>query len=269
MNFSKEFAVKPGQKVNLTKFDPDDTGDFTDKAKANRLLKKNRDRLGKLQYLLYAENKRAVLVIFQAMDAGGKDGAIRNVFSGVDPHGCHVTSFKSPSLEELEHDFLWRIHRAAPMKGEIGIFNRSQYEDVLIARVRKLVPKEVWSKRYDQINRFERNLAANDVTILKFFLHISEDEQKERLQARLKDPEKNWKFNPGDLDERKLWDDYTEAYEDALSRCSTEWAPWFIIPSNKKWFRSLAVSEIVVESLGALDMKFPKPKCAVSKIVVE
>ena len=203
------------------------------------------------------------------MDAGGKDGTIRHVMTGVNPQGCKVTSFKAPSDEEIDHDFLWRIHKAVPGKGEIGIFNRSHYEDVLIVRVHDLVPKSVWSKRYAQINAFEQNLATSNATILKFYLHISKDEQKERFQERIDRPEKNWKVNPADFEERKYWDDYTRAYEEMLKRCSTDVAPWFVIPSNKKWFRNFAVSQIIVEALEALDMKYPKPTCDVSKIVLE
>ncbi len=267
MNFIKRFEVRPGRKFHLRDCDPGETGNVT-KASAQPLLAKNIQRLAELQYQLYAENKRALLIILQAMDAGGKDGTIRHVFSGLNPQGCRVTSFKAPSADELAHDFLWRIHRAVPAKGEIGVFNRSHYEDVLIVRVHNLVPKSVWSKRYEQINRFERHLADNHVVILKFFLHISKDEQKERLEARLRDPRKNWKFEPRDLEERKLWDDYRRAYEAALIRCSTDHAPWFIIPANKKWFRDLAISAIIVDTLEKLDMQFPKPKYDLAKLKV-
>jgi len=203
------------------------------------------------------------------MDASGKDGTIRHVMYGVNPQVCSVTSFKAPTSEELDHDFLWRIHNAVPPRGEIGIFNRSHYEDVLIVRVHDLVPKTVWSARYEQINDFEKMLSKNNVTILKFFLHISKDEQKERLQERLNDPTKNWKMNPEDLKERELWDDYQKAYEVAIEKCSTKYAPWYIIPANKKWFRNIAVSEIIIETLENLKMKFPKPAFDPSTIVVE
>jgi len=269
MNFGKRFRVTPGHKVKLSRFDPDDTAGFKDKSEAKDLLEKNISRLSDLQYLLYAENERALLIVLQAMDAGGKDGTIRHVMSGVNPQGCRVTSFKVPSAEEASHDFLWRIHKAVPARGGIGIFNRSHYEDVLIVRVHGLVPKSVWEQRYGQINAFERILADNNVTILKFFLNISKDEQKARLKSRLKDADKNWKISPADIDERKYWDDYMKAYEDALTRCSTDWAPWYIIPANGKWFRNLAVSQIIVETLERFDMKFPPPAHDLSKIVVK
>jgi PPK2 family polyphosphate:nucleotide phosphotransferase len=266
--FSERFLVKPGHKAKVHAIDPDSTAGFT-KPVAERLLKESTEKLIRLQYLLYAENKHALLIIIQAMDAGGKDGTIRRVFAGVDPHGINVTSFKAPTFEELEHDFLWRIHKAVPMRGKIGVFNRSQYEDILVARVRTLVSKAVWSRRYKQINRFEQSLAESGVVILKFFLHISKDEQKERLEARLHDPKKNWKVNPADFEERKYWDDYMEAYEDAINRCNAEWAPWFIIPANKKWFRNLIVSEIITETLDGLKMKFPPPMYDLSKIKID
>jgi PPK2 family polyphosphate:nucleotide phosphotransferase len=268
MNFRKSFIVKPGQKVRLSRFDPADTNGFDDKAAAAGLLQRNIERLAKLQDRLYAEHRHALLIVLQAMDAGGKDGTVRHVMSGVNPQGCRVTSFKAPTAEELAHDFLWRIHQAVPDKGEIGIFNRSHYEDVLIVRVHDLVPKSVWSARYAQINHFEQTLAASGVTILKFFLHISRAEQRDRLEARLHDPDKNWKMNPADLVERKRWDDYTIAYEDALSRCSTDWAPWFIIPANKKWFRNVAVSGIIVAALERLDPQYPKPAPGLAKLKV-
>jgi PPK2 family polyphosphate:nucleotide phosphotransferase len=269
MKFSKEFAVKPGKKVKLSRYDPDYTAGFKDKSEAEELLQKKIARLDELQNLLFAERKHALLVVLQAMDSGGKDGTIRRVMSGVNPQGCKVTSFKAPSAEELSHDFLWRVHHAVPARGEIGIFNRSHYEDVLVVRVHEMVPRPVWSRRFEQINSFEEILAKNGVKILKFFLHISKDEQKQRLQERIEVPEKNWKVNPGDFDERKLWNQYMEAYQDALSRCSTERAPWFVIPANKKWLRNLAVSAIIVEALESLDMKFPAPPCDLSKLILK
>ncbi|HEY2931788.1 MAG TPA: polyphosphate kinase 2 family protein [Acidobacteriota bacterium] len=269
MKFSKEFAVKPGKTVKLSRYDPDYTAGFKDKSEAEELLQKKIARLDELQNLLFAERKHALLVVLQAMDSGGKDGTIRRVMSGVNPQGCEVTSFKAPSAEEASHDFLWRVHHAVPARGEIGIFNRSHYEDVLVVRVHHLVPRPVWSRRYEQINAFEQILAENGVKILKFFLHISKDEQKKRLRERIEVPEKNWKVNPGDFDERKLWNQYMEAYQDALSRCSTERAPWFVIPANKKWLRNLAVSAIIVEALESLDMKFPAPPCDLSKLILK
>ena len=268
MKLSSKLVVKPGQKVKLADRDPDFTAGLKRKDAEER-VKKNIARLDALQYLLYAEDKHALLIVLQALDAGGKDGTIRHVMSGVNPQGCRVTSFKVPSDEEADHDFLWRIHKAVPRKGEIGIFNRSHYEDVLVVRVHDLVPESVWARRYDQINRFEENLAASGTAILKFFLHISKDEQKERFQDRIDDADKHWKVSPADFKERKSWDDYMAAYEEALRRCSTEHAPWFIIPANKKWFRNLAVSQIIVETLEGLHMKFPPPSCDVSKIVLE
>jgi PPK2 family polyphosphate:nucleotide phosphotransferase len=260
MDFRKHFIVPAGKKVNLSKFDPSFTGAYKDKAKAKEELEETSARLRTLQNVLYADSSKALLIVLQAMDTGGKDGTIRQVFSCVNPQGCRVTSFKAPSEDELAHDFLWRIHAAVPAKGYVGIFNRSHYEDVLIVRVHNLVPKEVWSRRYDQINAFENILAQNNITILKFFLHISKDEQLKRLEARQTDPEKNWKFNPEDLEERKRWNDYIKAYEEALSRCSTQSAPWFIIPGDHKWFRNLAVANIVTQALEDLKPRFPTPK---------
>lgn len=266
MNFTKRFVVKPGRKVRLSHHDPEETASLKDKQAAEEKLALNIKRLAELQYRFYAENRRALLVVFQAMDAGGKDGTIRHVMSGMNPQSCRVTSFKAPSTLERSHDFLWRIHHAVPGKGEIGIFNRSHYEDVLVVRVHDIVPKSVWAERYDQINRFEEHLVDNGTTILKFFLHISKDEQRQRLEERLHDPNKNWKISDADVTERRYWDDYVKAYEDVLRRCSTERAPWFVIPSNKKWFRNLAVSAIIVEALEKLDPQFPKPLPGLSKI---
>jgi PPK2 family polyphosphate:nucleotide phosphotransferase len=267
MNFSKRLVVKPEWKVDLGKWDTADTLGF-EKEDARELLSKNVARLSELQARLYAENRRSVLVVLQGMDASGKDGTVAHVMSGVNPQGCRVTSFKVPTPEEYAHDYLWRIHRATPGRGEISIFNRSHYEDVLIVRVHELVPESVWSKRYRQINEFEGMLAANGVHVLKFFLHISKKEQRDRLQERLLDPSRNWKFNPDDLGERKLWKQYMQAYEAALGRCSTTAAPWFVVPADKKWFRNLAVSQIIIETLEKLDPQFPKPASDLTKIVI-
>jgi len=267
-NLWKRFVVPPKTKLRLNRRPTDDTAGYKSKPDGLKTLRKNIARLHELQYVLYAENKRGLLVVLQAMDAGGKDGAIRHVMSGLNPQGCRVTSFKAPSEEELDHDFLWRIHKAAPRKGEVAIFNRSHYEDVLVVRVRSLVPKSVWSRRYAQINAFERILTANDIVIVKFFLHISKEEQRQRLQARLDNPRKNWKFQVGDLDERKLWDDYMAAYEAAISRCSTRRAPWFVIPADKKWFRNLAISEILVHILEGMRLELPKATSDLSDIRV-
>ena len=265
-NFSKELIATPGKKIKLDKWDPEDTLGWDKNHKMKASLAKTIEKLDELQYLLYAEHKRALLIVLQGLDAGGKDGTIRHVMAGVNPQGCRVTSFKKPTSEELSHDFLWRVHKAVPPVGDIGIFNRSHYEDVLIARVHNLVPKEVWSRRYDEINEFERTLEENNVKILKFFLHISKDEQKRRFQQRIDDKDRQWKISESDFAERKYWDDYTKAYEAALTNCSTKHAAWYVIPSNKKWFRNLAVSHIIVEALEELHMKFPAPTVDVSKI---
>jgi PPK2 family polyphosphate:nucleotide phosphotransferase len=263
MKFHQKLAVPPHKKVQLKDFDPDETFGFEKDHNTRRdekLMQKTIATLDELQYKLYAEANRSLLVILQGMDTSGKDGTIRHVMSGASPQSCKITSFKVPTATELAHDFLWRIHKATPEKGQIGIFNRSQYEDVLAVRVHKLVPKSVWSERYDQINEFEKHLAENGTTILKFFLHISNEEQKERILERIANPTKHWKLSPADLKERSYWDDYTEAYEDALNKCSTNYAPWFVIPANHKWFRNLAVSKIIVEALEKMDPKFPKPQ---------
>ncbi len=232
-------------------------------------LEKLNDKLEALQELLFAEHKHKVLIVLQAMDTGGKDGVIRRVFDGVNPAGVRVASFKAPTPEELDHDYLWRIHRQVPGKGEMVIFNRSHYEDVLVVRVHDFVPPEVWRKRFDQINEFEHILAESGTTILKFYLHIDKDEQKERLQARLDDPTKRWKFRLGDLEERKLWDEYMEAYEDVLSKTSTEHAPWYIVPANRKWYRDLVISSVLVETLEGLKMKYPESEENLDGVVIE
>jgi PPK2 family polyphosphate:nucleotide phosphotransferase len=258
--------VSPGSQVNLKKWDPADTLKYSRDQKTEAKLATTLKHLDALQYVLYAEKKRALLIVLQGMDAGGKDGTIRHVMTGFNPQGCRVTSFKVPSEEELAHDFLWRIHAAMPEKGMIGIFNRSHYEDVLVVRVHNLVPKKVWKQRYEQINSFEQMLTENHVKILKFFLHISPDEQKKRLEERLTDPRKFWKISKADLTERRFWNQYTEAYEDALSRCSTDWAPWFIIPANEKWFRNLAISRIILETMEDFNMAIPKPSVDIAQL---
>jgi PPK2 family polyphosphate:nucleotide phosphotransferase len=265
-NFTKELTVKLGKKLKLSKFDPDDTLGWNKNHAMKVSLDKNLKKLDSLQYLLYADRKHALLVVFQGLDAAGKDGTIRHVMSGVNPQGCTVTAFKVPSPEEAAHDFLWRVHRAVPPFGDIGIFNRSHYEDVLVVRVHNLVPKKVWSARYDQINKFEEFLHRNNVTILKFFLHISKDEQKKRLMERVDDPDKRWKISEADFAERKFWDDYVASYEDALTLCNTKVAPWFIIPANKKWFRNLAVSHIIAETMEQMNLKFPPPTIDIKKL---
>ena len=262
------YLVKPGRKLKLADYSTDDTGDFKDKADAAGPTEKHLKKLVKLQNVLYAQGKHALLVVLQAMDGGGKDGAIKHVFSGVNPQGCNVTSFKEPTPFELAHDFLWRVHDAAPQRGMIGIFNRSHYESVLVERVKKLVPEKVWSRRYDHINNFERLLADENTVILKFFLHISWEEQKKRMEKRLTDPTKNWKFSPSDLKERKRWDDYMEAYEDALRNCSTDYAPWFIVPADHKWYRNYVVSDTIVRGLEELGLKYPPPLKNADKVKV-
>ncbi|MDY7075321.1 MAG: polyphosphate kinase 2 family protein [Chloroflexota bacterium] len=264
------YCVKPGSHVDLSEWDPDDKSAFPEKKSAGRkrLLELNQE-LEELQELLYAEHRHKVLIVMQATDTGGKDGTIRHVFEGVNPQGVRVASFKKPTPEELDHDYLWRVHKQVPGKGEIVIFNRSHYEDVLVVRVHNLVPKRVWSRRYDHINEFERMLADEGTTILKFFLHIDLGEQKERLQARLDEPDKHWKFNPGDLEERKLWSDYAKAYEDAIGKTSTDWAPWYIVPANRKWYRNLVVGTVIVEMLKGLNMCYPEPAFDPAAINIE
>ena len=264
------YRVKPGEEVNLSKWDPDDKGDFKGgKEEGLAEVEKLNTRLEELQEVLYAEHRHKVLIVLQAPDTGGKDGVIRRVFDGVNPQGVRVASFKAPTEEELDHDYLWRVHKAVPGRGEMVIFNRSHYEDVLVVRVHNIVPPEVWKKRYEQINAFERHLAANGTTILKFYLHIDPEEQKQRLQARLDDPTKRWKFRLGDLEERKLWREYMEAYEEALSRTSTDHAPWYIVPANRKWYRDLVISSVLVETLDDLKMNYPEQEENLSGVVVE
>jgi PPK2 family polyphosphate:nucleotide phosphotransferase len=263
------YLVQLGKKLKLSDWSPDDTGPFKDKADALAKSEKQIERLSDLQNVLYAESKQSLLVILQAIDAGGKDGTIRHVFSGVNPQGCNVTSFKVPNELEKSHDFLWRIHAQVPRKGMIEIFNRSHYESVLVERVKKITPKEIWSKRYDHINAFERMLADEGVTILKFFLHISKEEQKHRMMARLDQQSKNWKFNPDDLADRALWEQYMEAYEDMMRECSTPHAPWYIVPSNHKWFRNWLISDVLVRTLTAMDPKYPPPIEGLEKIKIK
>lgn len=254
----KSLLVKPGSKIRLSQIDPNDTGSYKEGKDAGQkeILKLNL-RLESLQERLFAEHKHPVLVVLQGMDTSGKDGTIRAVFEGVNPQGVRVAGFKVPTPQELDHDYLWRIHQQTPGKGEIVIFNRSHYEDVLVVRVHNLVLPERWQKRFDQINAFERQLAEEGTTILKFFLHIDLDEQKQRLLERLEQPDKNWKFNPGDLKERALWADYQKAYEDVLEKTSTDWAPWYVIPANRKWYRNLTIGRILVDTLERLNPQSP------------
>ena len=250
------FWVEPGSKTLLKDHDPSDTREWTKKSALKALLPLRR-QLNELQQLLYATEKHGLLVVLQGMDTGGKDGVIKHVMSAFNPQGCQVSSFKVPSKDELAHDFLWRVHKVTPRRGMVGIFNRSHYEDVLVVRVNSLVPKAVWRRRYEAINEFEEILAESGVIVLKFFLHISKEEQKERLSDRLADPTEHWKFRAGDLDARARWNDYTVAYEEAINRCSTKHAPWYIIPADKKWYRNLLVSQILVKTLQSLEMEWP------------
>ena len=264
------YRIKPGQKVRLSKFDPNDTRLFKgDKAAAKKAIDKLTSELDPLQELLYAEHKHKVLVVVQGMDTAGKDGVIRKVFEGVNPSGVDVAAFKVPSPIEMDHDYLWRVHQVVPGKGQMVIFNRSHYEDVLVVRVHNIVPEDAWRKRYQQIADFERTLAEEGTTILKFYLHIDLDTQKERLQARIDDPNKHWKFNAGDLKERALWADYMKAYEDALEKTSTDVAPWYVVPANKKWYRDWVIASTLVETLKSLKMKYPENKDDLSKVVIE
>lgn len=266
----KKYRVSPKDKIKLKDWDPNDSSEFDgDKAAGKEHLLKLNAELEQLQEMLYAEGKHKVLVVLQGMDTSGKDGVIRHVFEGVNPQGVRVASFKVPTPEELSHDYLWRVHKVVPGKGEIVIFNRSHYEDVLVVRVHNLVPPKVWNKRYAQINAFEHMLADEGTTILKFFLHIDLDEQKQRLTERLEDPSKQWKFSVGDLGERKLWSDYMKAYEEALNRTSTPWAPWYIVPANRKWYRNLVIGEVLVNTLKELKMSYPAPKDDLTQVVIE
>ena len=256
---TKRYRIKPGTRVDLDDFDPDETKLIDDKDEALAKSEKSQERLAELQELLYAEHEHKILIILQGMDTSGKDGTVRHVMGGFNPSGVRVVSFKKPTSVELDHDYLWRVHRQVPATGEVVVFNRSHYEDVLVVRVHNLVPEKVWSKRYDHINEFERMLADSGTTILKIFLHISKDEQRQRLEARIQDAKKRWKFQHGDIEERKLWSDYVRAYEDALEKTSTKWAPWYVIPANTKWYRNYVVGAVVCRTLEKLDMRYPEP----------
>jgi PPK2 family polyphosphate:nucleotide phosphotransferase len=261
--------VAPGKQVHLRKITASATGDYKGKEESFERLAELQKRLGELQERLYAEDRRSLLLVFQAMDTGGKDGAVKSLLTGINPVGVQVTSFKAPTWEELDHDYLWRVHQRVPGRGLIGVWNRSHYEDVLVVRVHKMIDEATVQARFEQINAFEKMLSENGVTILKFFLHISKDEQKERLQARLDNPEKHWKFNEGDLKERALWDEYQRAYEDVLNHCSTAHAPWHIVPADKKWARNIAVAEATVAALEKMNPQFPKAEIDPTKIVIE
>lgn len=260
--------VQPGHRVRLANVDPGDTHGF-DKDAAIAQTATQLARLTELQDRFWADAKRSILVVLQGIDAAGKDGTIKKVMEAFNPQGCPVSSFKVPSAEELAHDYLWRVHQRVPRKGEIGVFNRSHYEDVLVVRVHGLAPKAVWSRRYDQINDWERMLSESGTTIVKFFLTIDRDEQRQRFQARYDDPTRRWKFSMGDLEERKLWDDYQAAFDDALSKTSTPWAPWYVIPANRKWFRNLAVSKILADTIAGLKPAYPPAPDLPPNLVIE
>ena len=260
--------VSPGAKIRLADVDPGAKPPVS-REDADREIEQLRERLLELQQTLYAEHARSLLIVIQAMDTGGKDGAIKKICSGLDPNGVYLTNFKVPSADERDHDFLWRVHHAAPRKGVIGIWNRSHYEDVLVPRVYQQISREVWRERCEDINAFERLLSRNGVVWLKFFLHISKEEQKERLEARLKDPSKHWKFNTGDLKERALWDDYQIAYEAVLNECATEHAPWHVVPADRKWARNLVLLQTIVSTLERMDPQYPAADFDPKTIVIE
>ena len=266
---TQSVTVPAGSEIRLADFDSRYVdGDWTKKSAAKQ-IESNTTSTRDLAHRLYAENRRSVLLVLQGMDTSGKDGTIRTVMTGINPQSCQIVPFKQPSTEELEHDFLWRIHQAVPRRGNIGIFNRSHYEDVLVVRVHGLVPEKQWRRRYDRINDFEQLLTDGGTTLVKCFLHISKREQRERLQARLDNPDKRWKFSHSDISERKLWDDYQRAYEDALTRCNTAHAPWHIIPADRKWYRNMVVSQILRETLEKLDPQFPPCEEGLDDVVVE
>ena len=266
MDYRKEFRVDPDAKLKLRKIDPSYKGKHTSEDEAKQEIEAYGQKLFRQQALLYAEHKHAILVVLQALDAGGKDGTIKHVFTTLNPQGASVASFKQPTSAELAHDFLWRVHPHAPGKGEIVIFNRSHYEDVLVTRVHKLIDKATWTARYRQIRDFESLLVADGTTILKFFLHISKEEQLARFGQRLDDPHRNWKISESDYSERAYWDDYIEAFEDAMQATSTKEVPWYVIPTNHKWFRNLAVSHIMAEALEDLKLDFPPPSVDLAEI---
>lgn len=266
-NYLKKLMVEPGSKIKLEDIDPAYHGKHDSQEAALPEIQAHLQKMDQLQYLLYAEKKHSLLIVLQGLDAGGKDGVVRHVISGMNPAACRVVGFKQPTAEELEHDFLWRVHPHAPNKGEVAIFNRSHYEDVLVVRVHKLVPEKVWHKRYDIINDFEKLLAVeNNTTILKFFLYISKEEQLARFKQRLDDPARQWKISDSDYKERDYWDDYIDAFQDMLRMTSTDRAPWFVVPSNHKWFRDLAISQIIARTLENMDMKLPEPTVDIADI---
>lgn len=259
--------LRVGERLSLGRYDPGETFGW-DKDEAKEALADELEQLAELQTRLFAEGKRSLLVVLQALDAGGKDGTLRKVFTGLNPAGMRVASFSVPCEEELAHDYLWRIHRRLPRRGQIGVFNRSHYEDVLVVRVRSLAPKSVWSRRYDHIRHFEQMLVDEGTSVVKLFLNISKDEQRERLQERVDRPEKHWKFRMGDLEDRALWDDYQQAYRDAMGRTSTPDAPWYVVPADRKWVRNLVIARILRHHLEELDPQYPEPEQHIDGIVV-
>ena len=268
-DITNKLMVIEGKKINLQKLSPDYDFSINEK-KAEYILKQSlKKRMSDLQYRLYAERKKALLIVFQGIDTSGKDSTIRHVISAFNPQSCTVKAFKEPTTEDLSHDFLWRIHKSAPAKGEIVIFNRSHYEDIVQPRVHKIIHKSIWSQRYEHINAFEKCLSDSSIKIIKFFLHISKEEQRKRLEERLNDPSKCWKVSESDIKDRKFWSSYTVAYQDIIKRCSNTWAPWYIIPANKKWFRNLAVGLIIVDTLERMKSKFPQPAINLSKIAID
>jgi PPK2 family polyphosphate:nucleotide phosphotransferase len=265
----KKLMVIEGKKINLQRLSPDYNFSI-DEEKAEYVLKQNlKKRMSELQYRLYAERKNGLLIVFQGIDTSGKDSTIRHVISAFNPQSCAVKAFKEPTTEDLSHDFLWRIHKRAPSRGEIVVFNRSHYEDIIQPRVHKTIHKSIWSQRYEHINAFERCLSDNSTKIIKFFLHISKEEQRKRLEERMNDPSKQWKASESDITERKFWNNYTVAYQDIINRCSNLWAPWYIIPANKKWFRNLVVALIIVDTLERMKPKFPKPTINLSEMTID
>jgi PPK2 family polyphosphate:nucleotide phosphotransferase len=262
------YRITPEHPISLANFDPNESEYYESKQDVKKELKKQCKRLAKLQERLYAQNKYSLLIVLQAMDTGGKDGTIKHVFSRVNPQGCRVWSFKAPTTEELNHDFLWRYHQRTPKRGMITIFNRSHYEDVLVVRVKQLVSPEEWQQRYQMINEFERWLTLNNTKVVKFFLHISKDEQKRRLERRLHNPDKRWKFSSNDIQERKFWDMYQHAFEDAINQCSTTYAPWYVIPANKKWYRNLVIARTVADTIEQLNPQYPEPELGLEEWVI-
>ncbi len=262
------YRVEPGEMIHLADMNPNESAHYEGKKDVKKELKAQRLRIEELQARLYAEGRQSLLIVLQAMDTGGKDGTIRGVFAGVNPQGCRVWSFKAPGTEELEHDFLWRYHRRTPPRGMITIFNRSHYEDVLIVRVKQMITEDVWRHRYEMINEWEHMLTLNNTTIIKFFLHISKDEQKRRLESRLEDPNKHWKFSSNDIKERAFWDNYQTAFEDAINNCSTEYAPWYVVPANHKWYRNLVIARTIADTLDAMNPQYPQAEAGLDKIVI-